>query len=251
MRGRASEVVETLTRRKVDICAAQETRWKASSTRMISGKDSRYKFLWSGDDSGYGGVGILVAEKWIDKIISVERTNNRQMAIRLLIGRKILYVISGYAPQVGLPEKEKDDFFFNLLGNIAAVPSEEMLIVCGDLNGHVGKTSDGFEGIHGGQGFGVRNSEGTRILELCAAADLVITNTLFTKPNNHLVTFRSGKVCSQIDFILLRRLDFKCARDVKVIGGEECVSQHKLLICDLELNTSFCKPANIPPKRKL
>ena len=126
-----------------------------------------------------------------------------------------------------------------------------MLIVCGDLNGHVGKTSDGFEGIHGGKGFGVRNSEGTRILELCAAADLVVTNTLFTKPDNHLVTYRSGKACSQIDFILVRRPDLKCARDVKVIGGEECVSQHKLLICDLELNTSFSKPASIPPKRKL
>ena len=39
--------------------------------------------------------------------------------------------------------------------------------------------------------------------------------------------------------------------DVKVIGGEECVSQHKLLVGDLELNTSFSKSRCIPPKRKL
>ena len=40
-------------------------------------------------------------------------------------------------------------------------------------------------------------------------------------------------------------------RDVKVISGEECVSQHKLLVGDIELNTSFSKSRGIPPKRKL
>ena len=63
-----------------------------------------------------------------------------------------------------------------------------MLLVCGDLNGHVGKTSSGFEGLHGGHGYGVRNPEGTRILELCVAADLVITNTFFTKCDSQLST---------------------------------------------------------------
>ena len=39
--------------------------------------------------------------------------------------------------------------------------------------------------------------------------------------------------------------------DVKVIGGKDCVSQHKLLVGDIELNTSFSKSRCIPPKRKL
>ena len=252
MRGRASEIVESLARRRIDICAVQETRWRGCSTRMITGKHCRYKFLWSGDTSGFGGVGILVVEKWIEKIISVDRTSSRQMSLRLLIGRKILYILSSYAPQAGLSESEKDTFFFNLLNCISIVPTEEMLLVCGDLNGHVGKTSSGFEGVHGGHGCGVRNQEGTRILELCAAADLVITNTYFTKRDSQLLTFRSGNAYSQIDYILVRKSDFKFVRDVKVISGEECVSQQKLLVGDLGLNTSFSKsPNSIPPKRKL
>ena len=89
MRGKASEIVETLARRRIDICAVQETCWRGCSTRMITGKHCRYKFLWSGDKSGFGGVGILVAEKWVEKIISVDRTSCRQMSLRLLIGRKI------------------------------------------------------------------------------------------------------------------------------------------------------------------
>ena len=154
MRVRASEIVETLARRRIDICAVQETGWRGCSTRMITGKNCRYKFLWSGDTSGFGGVGILVAEKWVENIISVYRTSSRQMSLRLLIGRKILYIIS-YGPQSGFSESKKDEFFFNLLSSISIVPAEEMLIVCGDLNGHVGETSRGFEGLHGGHGYGV------------------------------------------------------------------------------------------------
>ena len=37
MRSRDSEVVETLTRRKIDLCFIQETRWHWKSARMISG----------------------------------------------------------------------------------------------------------------------------------------------------------------------------------------------------------------------
>ena len=92
------------------------------------------------------------------------------MSLRFLIGRKILYIISLDALQSGLSESLKNNFF-NLLGSISAVPSQEMLLVCGDLNGHVGKTSSGFKGIHGGHGYGIRNSEGTRVFKICAAAD--------------------------------------------------------------------------------
>ena len=126
-----------------------------------------------------------------------------------------------------------------------------MLLVSGDLNGHVGKKSSGFEGLHGRHGCGARNLDGTRILELCVEADLVITNTFFTKCDSQLLTFRSGNACSQIGYILVRKSDFKSVRDVKVIGGEECVSQHKLLVGDIELNTSFSKSRCIPPKQKL
>ena len=39
---------------------------------------------------GFGSVGILVAEKWVEKIISADRTSSRQICLRVLIGRKIL-----------------------------------------------------------------------------------------------------------------------------------------------------------------
>ena len=69
MRGAASEVVKTLARRRTDLCAVQETCWRGCSTWMITGKCCKYNFSWSGDNSSFGGVGILVVEKWIEKII--------------------------------------------------------------------------------------------------------------------------------------------------------------------------------------
>ena len=193
MRDRASEVVETLARRRIDI-------WRGYSTRMVSGKQYSYNFLWFSDNFSFRGV---VAEKQIEKIILLDRTSCQQMPLRLLIGRKILYIVSSYGPHSGLSQSQKDNFFFNLLSSISVVSSEEMLLVCGDLNGHVGKTSSGFEGIHVGHDYGIRNSEGTRVLELCAVADLVITNTLFTKSDNQFLTYHCGNACSQVDYILV------------------------------------------------
>ena len=46
--------METLTRRGVDLCGVQEHSWagslSANQTRLINGKDSKYKFFWSAND---------------------------------------------------------------------------------------------------------------------------------------------------------------------------------------------------------
>ena len=56
-----------------------------------------------------------------------------------------------------------------------------MVLVLGDFNCHVGKLIDGFEGIHGGYGFGAQNVEGRMILELCEEKDLRAANSWFKK----------------------------------------------------------------------
>ena len=66
--GRANEIAEMLTRRKVDLCCLQETRRRGGSARLIKGKNTIYKFFWCGDQSGFGGVGML-AQKWINNVI--------------------------------------------------------------------------------------------------------------------------------------------------------------------------------------
>ena len=63
------------------------------------------------------------------------------------------------------PETEKERFYDQLLDTAMAVPDNEVLIILGDWNGHVGAAADGYEDAHGGHGFGERNAEGVRILQ--------------------------------------------------------------------------------------
>ena len=77
----------------------------------------------------------------------------------------------------------------------------------------------------------MRNDEGGRLLDFAVAHDLVIGNTLFKKRNSHLITYASGDHETQVDYILFRNGLRKYIRDVKVILGEECLTQHRLIVC--------------------
>jgi hypothetical protein len=115
---------------------------------------------------------------------------------------------------------------------VSSVPISEKLFIGGDLNGHVGSTRVGFDGVHGGFGYGSRNQEGEGILNFTLTYDLIIANTLFRRRVSHLVTFSSGQHCSQIDFILSKREDMHTCLDCKVIPEKCVVPQHKLVVVD-------------------
>jgi hypothetical protein len=76
---------------------------------------------------------------------------------------------------------------------VKSVPSREKLFIGGDLNGHVGASNTGFEGVNGGFGYGIRNQEGEDVLSFTLAYDMIIANTLFKKRESHLVSFSSGQ----------------------------------------------------------
>jgi len=85
----------------------QETRWTDAAMRYrnlrltltltsgatVMGKGmSRYKFFWQGGKNGNAGVGLLISDRWIDRIIEVKRVNERIMCLKL-IGDKLVTCI--------------------------------------------------------------------------------------------------------------------------------------------------------------
>ena len=108
MKQKASEVVETVSRKRVDLCCLQETGWKIEGVKQIVGKDSRFKLFWSGNDKGTGGVGVLLAEEWWEKVFEVVRVSDRIILIRMSIGKTVFVFVCVYAPQANLSEFEKD-----------------------------------------------------------------------------------------------------------------------------------------------
>ena len=235
MSRRSGEIAEMAGRRKLDFCCVQETRWKGGSARTIGSEGAWYKFFWVGCAEGVSGVGILVAERWVDNVIEVKRVNERVMILRVIVGKSVLNVVSVYAPQVGRPMAEKEEFLVVLGKVLTDIGDSEMLVVCGDMNGHVGAKAEEFEGVHGGNGFGNRNIEGEMLLEFAQAMGLIVTNTWFQKRDSRKISYESGGCKTVVDYVLVRRCNRQMVRDVNVIPSEACVPQHKLLVCEMVL----------------
>ncbi|PVH38854.1 hypothetical protein PAHAL_5G370400 [Panicum hallii] len=155
-------------------------------------------------DALHRNPGILIDKSLKDGVVDVRRQGDRIILVRLVIGDLVLNVISAYAPQVGLSESSKSQFWEDLDSMVSTVPISEKLFIGGDLNSHVGATNVGYERVHGGFGYGSRNEGGG-------------SNTLFRKRESHLVTFHK---------------DRRACLDCKVIPGECVVPQHKLVVAD-------------------
>ena len=56
----------------------------------------------------------------------------------MVVGDSALNVINAYAPQVGLSESTKRQFWEDLDSMVSTVPISEKLFIEGDLNGYVG-----------------------------------------------------------------------------------------------------------------
>jgi hypothetical protein len=142
---------------------------------------------------------------------------------------------SVYAPQVGREDDEKDEFYICLGNVLKGMGENEKLIVCGHLNGNVGAEADGFEGVYGGKGFGDRNKEGEWLLDFSDARGLAVCNTWFTKTDSQKITYESGGVKTQVDYVLIRKKERCWVSNVTVIQSEACIPQHKLVVCDMKL----------------
>ena len=68
----------------------------------------RYKLWWSGNNAGFGGVGILVKEEISGNVVEVRRKSDRVMAIAVTLDRVVMRIICAYGPQSGRPDAKND-----------------------------------------------------------------------------------------------------------------------------------------------
>nr|XP_009622306.1 craniofacial development protein 2-like [Nicotiana tomentosiformis] len=160
--GKTIELGKILHKKGINIACVQETRWKATRVRDANG----FKLWYSGGAVGKNGIGILVDRDLREMVVDVRRVNDKLMTIKLVVSGDTFNMISAYEPQ---------------------------LVIEGDFYGHIGVTARGYDEVHGGFGFGVRNEGSTSLLGFAKAFDLVLANSCFQKREEHLVSFR-GKV---------------------------------------------------------
>ena len=87
--------------------------------------------------TGTAGVGVFVAEEWIEKVFEVQRVSDRIISVKLIVGQHVVTLLSVYAPQSGLSDADKDLFFDQLRVVTARIPRSEFLIPCAVVIGMV------------------------------------------------------------------------------------------------------------------
>ncbi|XP_046862958.1 uncharacterized protein LOC124456595 [Xenia sp. Carnegie-2017] len=166
---------------------------------------------------------------WAKLVVAVKRVSDRVLRVDVVIEAEVESFIVVYALQVGRSAEEKEKFYDSVYAVRADIRGR--CVMLGDWNGHVGSVRKGYC-AHGGFGVGDMNAEGEAILELAASCEMVVVNTWFIKEESKLVTYESGDSRTVVDYILVNEEQRKNMKDAKVIAGEECVTQHKLLVMD-------------------
>ncbi|XP_075107092.1 uncharacterized protein LOC142180070 [Nicotiana tabacum] len=173
--------------------------------------------LWTLERQARGRY--LVDRDLRELVVEFRRVNDRLMTIKHVVGGFTLNVISAYA-QVGLDEEIKRSFWDD---------SDEA------VRGHIGSTFGGYDDVHSGFDFVVRNGGETSLLDFAKAFNLIIANSSFPKKEENLVTFQSSAAKTQINYVLFRKSDKSLCMDCKVIPSENLTTHHRLLVIDFEI----------------
>jgi len=76
----------------------------------------------------------------VDSFVSVERHNERVLILKTVLGNVLLNILAVYAPHSGKLE-EKKSFWKEMIHLVSCIPQNEMVVLTGDINGHVGSSN--------------------------------------------------------------------------------------------------------------
>ena len=134
-----------------------------------------------------------------------------------------------------LADPKQNAFREKLEDILATVSGNEGIIIGGDLNCHVGANIVGYEEVMGIYGYGTQNEDGAALLDICKNHQLRVANAYFRKEPEKLITYKSGVITTQLDLISWRTMLDINLLNCKLIPGEECLIQRRLVRADFKL----------------
>ena len=161
----------------IDVCCLQEVRWRGQGAMMLGMKGRRYWLWWSGKRDGVGGVGVMVIKELCEKVLEVKRVSDRAVTAVVVSEEEVVRLICRYAPQSGRSLEEKQSFYDELKCEWDVHSTGGLVMCLGNINGHVCRHIDGFDGVRGGYGVGQRNVAGRMLLEFCLENEVCASNT--------------------------------------------------------------------------
>ncbi|XP_072030795.1 craniofacial development protein 2-like [Amphiura filiformis] len=195
-----------------------------------------YVLIWSGVDKNkraVHGVGFYLHPELAKNIMEVDYISERIIRLRIQQEKEVITYIQVYAPcNDSYSDEDKDTFFEELSDVINSTKNQDMLVVMGDMNGHVGSERSPWEdylGPHSAPNTN-RNYNGQLILELCAQHDLFVTNTFFQHRSTQIFTWYKWNdltKASQLDFILIKKTDRCTVNDSKAMPNIHIDTDHR------------------------
>ena len=249
-------VARELDRYGLDIAALSETRILGESVFEETG--GGYTFFLKGKpvgDKHYHGVGFAIRTKLVkhlDGMLPVG-ISERLMTMSFPLEDSILSIISAYAPTLAQSDETKDNFYGALSDAIDKIPCSNKLLLMGDFNARVGSDHESWENTIGRHGFGNVNSNGTRLLSLCAQNELCITNTFFQQADRHKTTWMhpGSKQWHMIDYVITRHRDIKEVFHTRAMCGSTAWSDHRLVRTKLAVKIKTPQHRHrLKPKKK-
>ena len=99
--------------------------------------------FWTGGEERSDRVGIFVAERWVDNVVSVKRHSKKVQIFKMVLDNDSLNVLTVYAPHSGKLEEEKERIWNEVFHLMSCIPQNEMVVFADDMNGHVGSSNVG------------------------------------------------------------------------------------------------------------
>jgi len=81
--------------------------FKKHDGKFYEAKGQRYKLFWMGSEEKLDGVGIFVAEKCVDGVVSVERHSKRVLILKMILDNGLFNALMVYPSQGNQRRKKR------------------------------------------------------------------------------------------------------------------------------------------------
>ena len=241
LRRRTALVAHELKRYNIDICALSETRFHGEDS--IEEASEGYTFFWKGlspETRRIHGVGFAVKTSLLKNMQEMPTgINERLMTWRIPLAKgHHATLISAYAPTLDSDNDTKESFYDLLDNTLRRIPRKDKILLLGDFNARVGTDHNTWKGVLGRHGTGKCNSNGVRLLTLCAQHNLLITNSIFQLKDKHKTSWKHPRSSKWhlLDYVITRQADQEDILITRALRGAECSTDHQLIRSKVRLN---------------
>ena len=241
------QVQSEAERLHLDVLGLAETRWPGIGEYSCDG----WTLYYSGGKQHQHGVGFLVSPMTARAITAVTPISERIMMIRINAKPSPVNIIQVYFPTTDANDDEVISMYKKVQDLVDGCAKKERLLVIGDFNAKIGENT--CRQSCGKFGLGETNERGLRLLDWLEDNRMIAVNTCFRHSFKQKYTWSSpgDKYYNQIDFIAIRKRNWRECIDSRALPSADCGSDHQLVWARIVGRSWSSKPKTAGRKKRM